>query len=130
MTPNVAVNYLAIVVGMILAFAIGAIWYSPPLFGKQYAASHGMTVAQMRPAPPGFLIAALSGLLNSWVLAVLSLNLGGKSVTDGVMLGSWCGSASSRAPWRAIPSSARGRGPSGPSTRGTRWSCRSSSARS
>lgn len=87
MAVNLSVNYLAVIVGMVAAFVIGAIWYSPPLFGKQYAASHGMTIEQMRPGPEGFVIGALAGLLNSWALAVLSLNLGGKSLTDGVLLG-------------------------------------------
>lgn len=87
MAINFGVNYLAVIVGAVAAFAIGAIWYSPPLFGKQYAGSYGLTVEQMRPGPEGFAIGALAGLLNSWVLALLSLNLSGKSLTDGVLLG-------------------------------------------
>ncbi|OLC56924.1 MAG: hypothetical protein AUH85_04650 [Chloroflexi bacterium 13_1_40CM_4_68_4] len=65
MAINFGVNYLAVIVGAVAAFAIGAIWYSPPLFGKQYAGSYGLTVEQMRPGPEGFAIGALAGLLNS-----------------------------------------------------------------
>jgi hypothetical protein len=93
MAINLGVNYLAVIVGMVVAFAIGALWYSPPLFGKQFAASHRLSVEQMRPGPEGFVIGALAGLLNSWALAVLALNLGAKSLTDGLVLGGivWLG---------------------------------------
>jgi hypothetical protein len=37
------VNWLAIIVAAVAAFAIGALWYSPVLFARQWMAAHGHT---------------------------------------------------------------------------------------
>lgn len=47
------VNWLAVVVAAVSAFAIGALWYSPALFARSWMADSGMTeekVAQGNPA--------------------------------------------------------------------------------
>jgi hypothetical protein len=49
--PTVPINWLAVVVAAIIAWLIGALWYSPMLLGKQWVAAHGYTperIAQMR----------------------------------------------------------------------------------
>lgn len=38
-----AVNYFAVLLASIVAFAIGAVWYFPALFFKTWAASCGKT---------------------------------------------------------------------------------------
>jgi hypothetical protein len=46
-----SINYLGVVVSAIVIFAIGALWYSPMLFGRQWIAAHGYTpekLAEMR----------------------------------------------------------------------------------
>ncbi len=35
------VNLLAVGVATLLAFALGALWYSPVLFARQWTAAHG-----------------------------------------------------------------------------------------
>src|SRR2546425_1930911 len=88
MVVNFGVNYLAIVVAAVVALVIGFIWYSPPVFGNRWMAYLGTTQAQLgNPGPTGMANGIVASLLNAWVLAVLSLNLGGKSITDGIMLG-------------------------------------------
>ena len=42
------VNYLAVGLATILAFALGGLWYSPVLFGKAWMAAHGYTPEQMQ----------------------------------------------------------------------------------
>lgn len=96
MVVNFGVNYLAVVVAAIVAMIIGFVWYSPPLFGKRYFAYLGITVTQNAPGNPGAGVLALAfvaSLVNAWVLALFALNLGGRSVTDGVLLGvlAWLG---------------------------------------
>jgi len=89
MAVNFGVNYLAVV-----ALVIGFIWYSPAVFGKRWMAYLGTTQAQLgNPGPTGMAVGIVASLVNAWVLAVLSLNLGGKSITDGIMLGAlaWLG---------------------------------------
>jgi len=94
MAVNFGVNYLAIVVAAVVALVIGFIWYSPRVFGNRWMAYLGTTQAQLgNPGPSGMAVGVVASLLNAWVLAVLSLNLGGKSATDGILLGAlaWLG---------------------------------------
>jgi len=94
MAVNFGVNYLAVVVAAVVALVIGFIWYSPRVFGNRWMAYLGTTQAQLgNPGPTGMLVGVVASLLNAWVLALLALNLGGKSVTDGVLLGvlAWLG---------------------------------------
>jgi hypothetical protein len=94
MAVNFGVNYLAIVVAAVVALVIGFIWYSPRVFGNRWMAYLGTTQAQLgNPGPSGMAVGVVASLLNTWVLAVLSLNLGGKSLTDGILLGAlaWLG---------------------------------------
>jgi len=94
MAVNFGVNYLAVVVAAVVALVIGFIWYSPRVFGNRWMAYLGTTQAQLgNPGPTGIVVGVVASLLNAWVLAVLSLNLGGKTLTDGVLLGvlAWLG---------------------------------------
>ena len=94
MAVNFGVNYLAVVVAAVVALVIGFIWYSPRVFGTRWMAYLGTAQAQLgNPGPTGMLVGVVASLLNAWVLALLALNLGGKSVTDGVLLGvlAWLG---------------------------------------
>ena len=94
MAVNFGVNYLAVIVAAVVALVIGFIWYSPRVFGNRWMAYLGTTQAQLgNPGPTGMLVGVVASLLNAWVLALLALNLGGKSVTDGVLLGvlAWLG---------------------------------------
>jgi len=94
MTVNFGVNYLAIVVAAVVALVIGFIWYSPRVLGNRWMTYLGTTQAQLgNPGPTGMAVGVIASLVNAWVLAVLSLNLGGKSLTDGAMLGvlAWLG---------------------------------------
>lgn len=91
MDVNFGVNYIAILVAAVLALVIGFAWYSPAVFGKRWMAYLGTTQAQLgNPGGMGMAVGVIASLANAWVLAVLSLNLGGKSLADGVMLGVIC----------------------------------------
>lgn len=94
MAVSFGVNYLAVVAAAVIALVIGFVWYSPPVFGNRWMAYLGTTQAQLgNPGPTGMAVGIVASLLNAWVLAVLSLNLGGKSITDGIILGAlaWLG---------------------------------------
>jgi hypothetical protein len=91
---NFGVNYIAVVLAAVVALVIGFIWYSPRVFGTRWMAYLGTTQAQLgNPGPTGMAVGIVASLINAWVLAVLSLNLGGKTLTDGIMLGvlAWLG---------------------------------------
>ena len=46
------VNWLAVVVSAILSFMLGALWYSPLMFGKKWAEGVGMDLSGDTPMKP------------------------------------------------------------------------------
>jgi hypothetical protein len=86
-------NYLAVLVGGVIIFILGGLWYSPMLFAKQWTALQGKTEAEMKAASSGsnmplkFVMAFISGLLVSFTLAVVM-----RHFTDiDLMRGAWVG---------------------------------------
>ncbi len=91
MAVEMGVNYLAVIVAAVVAMIIGFAWYAPQTFGRRWMAYLGTTQAQLgNPGPMGMAVGVVASLLNAWVLALLSLNLGGTTIADGVMLGILC----------------------------------------
>jgi hypothetical protein len=91
MAVNFGVNYVAVIIAAVFALVFGFIYYAPQVMGNRWMAYLATTRAQLgNPAPTGMLAGIVASLLNSWVLAVLSLNLGGTSFSDGAMLGAIC----------------------------------------
>lgn len=92
MAVNFAVNYLAVVVAAAAAVAIGIVYYGLAGLGDRLARLMGSTPVG-RPGPAQLVIGVVVSLVNAWVLALLSLNLGAASITDGIMLGvlAWLG---------------------------------------
>jgi uncharacterized protein DUF1761 len=81
------VNYLAVIVAAIAAIVIGILYYGVARLGDQLARINGTTAPSGAPSPMSFGVAIVVALLNAWVLALLSLNLGGSSLADGLLLG-------------------------------------------
>jgi len=75
-------NYLQILVAALAAFLLGALWYSPVLFAKQWMAAHGFTmddVAKMqKQAPKAYGISFVCMLGIAFALACL-LQMTGQS---------------------------------------------------
>ncbi len=72
---SVPVNYLAILASGIAAFIIGALWYSPLLFGTLWAKEHGFTeqrkkelASSMMPAMVGSFIGYL---VTAYIMSLL-----------------------------------------------------------
>jgi len=89
--PVRRVNYLAVAVAALAAFVVGAVWYSPLLFGETYLKVRGIdprAVADITP-PAGELLGELArNLVVAFVLAhfVVRLGAGWKSA---LQLGLW-----------------------------------------
>jgi len=90
-TLNFGVNYLAIIVAAIAAVAIGILYYGILGVGDRQSRMLGATPA--RPGPVQGATGLVVGLVNGWVIAVLSLSLGASSVVDAILLGAlvWLG---------------------------------------
>jgi len=87
-------NYFAIVVAAIASFVLGAVWYSPLLFGKAYMEVRGMNpdaMADMRPPAWELLGEFARNLVVAFVLAHFVVRLGVADWKGAVQLGLWVG---------------------------------------
>ena len=91
MTVNLSVNYLAIVVAAIAAVAIGIVYYG--VLGVGDRQSRMLGASPSRPGPMQGATGLIVGLVNAWVIAILSLSLGAATVGDAILLGAlvWLG---------------------------------------
>lgn len=65
------VNWLAVAVGTVLAFLLGWLWYSPKLFGKQWAEGIGVELGSASGMPIPAMIAQLAAtFVLAWVVGV------------------------------------------------------------
>jgi hypothetical protein len=68
-------NWLVILVGGIIIFLLGGLWYSPLMFSRQWTKLHGKTGEDIQAgegsAAPKFVLVFLSGLVTSFVIAFL-----------------------------------------------------------
>jgi Protein of unknown function (DUF1761) len=60
-------NWLAVFVAALAYFAIGALWYAPPVFGKVWMAAGGMAMpeAGTRPSPAIYLTPLVGSVLSA-----------------------------------------------------------------
>ena len=95
--PQLDVNWLAIIVAAVVAFAIGALWYSPTLFGRQWMAAHGHTpekLAAMRSSmAKTYTFSFITYLIMAMVIALLMGLTGGTTMIQGIVLAvlAWLG---------------------------------------
>ncbi len=95
--PITHINFLAVLVAAVLTFIIGALWYSPVLFGKQWVKVHGYTEADMAEMQRGvartYSISFLCYVFMAFVLSILVALTGVASFIQGMWLGTlvWAG---------------------------------------
>ena len=72
---HVHINYLAVVVATVAAFALGGLWYSPLLFAKVWVNAHGYTEEQVKAmqksAGKAYGVSLICQLLIALAIAVL-----------------------------------------------------------
>jgi len=91
------VNYAAVIVSALAAFLLGALWYSPVLFARQWTAVHGYTPEKLEAMKQGmvrtYAISFVCFVVMAWVMAVLNYRVGVGSAMGGVRLGglTWLG---------------------------------------
>ena len=90
MTIDVAgINWLAVLVGAVAYFVIGAAWFAPGVFGRQWMAAIGWDESRPRPEmnPVSYAGPAIFYLIASAVTALLAKATGTDTVQEGVILG-------------------------------------------
>lgn len=90
--PLFEVNYLAVLVSAVVGFVIGMLWYSPLLFGNIWVKLIGMSKEDLEKAKKKgmaktMLIAIISVLVMSFVLAHFVDIAGASTVTEGIQAG-------------------------------------------
>ena len=80
--PSVHMNWVTIIAASVVAFAVGAVWYSPPVFGKIYSA-----VAGKMPSPPTLALSFLLTIVSASMLAVVVSWTGAAGFSNGVLVG-------------------------------------------
>lgn len=69
------VNWLAIIVGFVVSFGLGSVWFSPRMFGKKWAEGVGIDPEGPKKPPVAAMSAQLVGtFLLSWVVGVTASN--------------------------------------------------------
>jgi hypothetical protein len=73
LTTNV--NWLAVIVGFVLSFALGWLWYSPKLFGTKWAEGVGVKLGDAQKMPvQAMILQAIGTFLLSWLVGVTAAN--------------------------------------------------------
>ncbi len=88
------INYLAVVVAAVAGFVVGALWYSPFLFSKEWMRLLGRTPEDFHKKTQFTPAQAMVGqfilmLVIAYVLAILSIALGITSLTAALTLAFW-----------------------------------------
>src|SRR3569623_142460 len=90
---DIGVNYFAVLVAADAAYAIGALWYSPAGFGKQWMKLMGFHKNGMPKMPLTMTQAMALGfvftLLTAYVFAHFAALFGVKDIASGLTLGFW-----------------------------------------
>lgn len=87
-----AVNYFAVLISSIIAFAIGAVWYSPALFFKPWAASVRKSEEELKKgaSPFSYVITFLAWFVSIYVLARIFWFVGVNSISSGLKVTFLC----------------------------------------
>jgi hypothetical protein len=82
-------NWLAVLAAALAYFAIGAVWYAPPLFGKAWAAAGGLPTPDpsSRPSPAIYLTPLIGSVLSAVALALIAKSTDTDTFLEGIVVG-------------------------------------------
>ena len=81
-------NWLAVIVATIAYFALGALWYAPPVFGRAWQRAGGVEMVEgQRPGIAFYLGPLLTCFLAAVATAMLALATTSTTFGEGVVLG-------------------------------------------
>jgi len=98
--PTANINILAVLVAAVLTFVLGAVWYSPVLFAKQWLAAQGHTPEKLeemkrKGVTRAYAVSVLCYFVTAYVMALLASYTNSTTLAQGLWLGflSWLGFA-------------------------------------
>lgn len=82
-------NWLAVIAGAVIYFAIGALWYSPVLFGKAWQRSIGWDAERTPPqmSPATYVVPLVAFVVMAIATGLIARAIGSQGLGDGLMLG-------------------------------------------
>jgi hypothetical protein len=82
----VAINYLAVIASAVAYLVLGALWYSPVLFGSAWMKGIGKTREQVTAdaSPLNYLFALITSFIAAYGIARIMVWSGGNSIADGI----------------------------------------------
>jgi hypothetical protein len=82
-------NWLAVAVAALAYFAVGALWYAPPVFGRIWADAGGFSLPERgeRPSAAIYVTPLIGSVLSSVALGMLAEATGTDSIAEGIALG-------------------------------------------
>jgi Protein of unknown function (DUF1761) len=82
------VNWLAVIVATIAFFALGAVWYAPPVFGRAWQRASGIVVPEgERPGAAFYIGPLLTCFLSTVATAMLALATATDTFAEAIVLG-------------------------------------------
>jgi len=79
---TVSINWLTVIISAAIVFVVGAVWYSPPLFGKPWS-----EIVGKKPTPATLALSAVTTLASGVMLAILIGWTGAFSFKWGALVG-------------------------------------------
>ena len=84
-----AINWLAVIVGTLIYFGLGALWYSPPLFARPWQAAIGWDDSRPQPQtnPITYVVPLVLYLAAAGAMAILAATTATDTLAEGITLG-------------------------------------------
>ena len=82
-------NWLAVIVAGLAYFALGALWYAPPVFGKPWMAAGGQQMGQTgeRPNPAIYVTPLIAQIVAAIALGMIAESTSTNTFEEGLVLG-------------------------------------------
>ncbi len=85
--PDIVINWWAVIVAAAVNMIVGAVWYSPVLFAKDWAKLVGRKMDQMGDGTNSYIITTIAALVQSAIFAFIVGWSGAHTVAQGAYLG-------------------------------------------
>jgi len=84
--PFSDVNWLAVLVAAVINMALGALWYSPVLFGNKWMELIGKTADEIEGDPTIYVFTLVRSLISALVLSLALIAFGAAGIADGLVI--------------------------------------------
>jgi hypothetical protein len=81
------INGWAVLAAAVASYALGAIWYAPPVFGRRRLAALGKTREELGSPVRPMAVQAFLSLVVAWVLAAVVVRFGAVTWIEGAAIG-------------------------------------------